>query len=128
MISQLRMSAAQTRGIFVNRGALDSPSFAPRPIQIAYRTQVFEDKHQNRRLIRVLQRLPDAALSVFHPNPYLHASIVDYSDGSSYTIWITNNSSIAIVPEMRASPGSLERLCNHISEHFAEGIIEEISA
>jgi antitoxin component of MazEF toxin-antitoxin module len=87
---------------------------------------VFSDKRQNRRLISVLRGLADSALSVTHPNPYLHASLVDYSDGSSYDVWVTNNTSVLIVPKRRASAASLERVCNHICEEFEEGHVGEV--
>lgn len=118
--------AAKGRELFLNRGVSDSPTRSARPLQITYGSPVFQDKDQNRRLIEVLHKLPDAALSVFHGNPYLHASLVDYATGSSYVLWITDNAAIKIVPELRATPGSLERICNHITEHFAEGEIGEI--
>jgi hypothetical protein len=125
ILKSLREVAAETRGIFQCRAAADSPTHTSRPIQISYDTQLFEDKLQNRRLIRVLRQLPDSALSVFHPNPFLHATIIDYSDGSSYTIWIMDNSAISIIPGLRATLGSLGRLCNHINEHFGEGQVKE---
>jgi hypothetical protein len=128
IISSLRRMAAENRVIFLKRGASESPTRTPRPLQVNYASPIFEDKNQNRRLITVLRRLPDSALSVFHPNPYLHASLIDYADGSSYTLWITDNSSITIIPEFKASAGSLERLCNHIAEWFGEGVIQEIPA
>lgn len=126
VLESLRTTAAQRRGIFQNRGAVESPTHAPRPIQISYDRRVFEDKSQNRRLIRVLKDLPDCALSVFHANPFLHASIVDYSDGSCYALWVTDSSAITVTPELKVTAASLARLCNHINEHFSEGSIEEV--
>jgi len=126
ILESIRITAAERAGIFQNRVVADSPTHASRPIQISYERGVFKDKNQNHRLIRVLGTLPDSALSVFHANPFLHASLVDYSDGSSYTIWVTDNSAIALVPELKATPASLARLCNHINEHFDEGFIEEL--
>ena len=128
VLKSLRERAVESRGIFQDRAVADNPTHTSRPIQISYDTNLFEDKKQNRRLIRVLRKLPDSALSVFHPNPFLHAAIVDYSDGSCYTIWITDNAAIAIIPGLRSTSGSLGRLCNHINEHFGEGQIEEIRA
>jgi len=112
--------------ILENRAVVSSPTRASRPIQISYESQVFADKRQNHRLIAVLREMPDSALSVFHPNPFLHASLVDYADGSSYTIWVTDNAAVKVIPELKATAASLGRLCNHINEYFSEGTIEEI--
>lgn len=128
VIARLRTIAAVNRALFMRRGAADSPTHLPRPLQMTYDASVFDDKSENRRLIEVLKRLPDSGLSVFHPNPYIHASLIDYWDGSSYTIWVNENSTICIVPEKKASPGSFERLCNHIAEFFGEAMISEVAA
>jgi len=126
VLDSLRRVAIEGSGMLQERAANDSPTHASRPLQITYETHLFEDKRQNHRLIRVLRQLPDSALSVFHPNPFLHASVVDYSDGSSYTIWITDNAAITLIPGLRATSRSLGRICNHINEHFGEGSIEEV--
>jgi len=126
-LNSIKTHVAATRGLFQGRAVSDSPTHAARPLQIAYNSGVFDDKKQNHRLIKVLRKLNDSGLSVFHPNPFLHAALVDYSDGSTYTIWVTDNSAIKIIPGMKATPGSLGRLCNHINEHFEEGNIEEIA-
>lgn len=128
VIRALRHEALAGRAMLQNRSVSDSPTHAPRPIQIAFDRGIFEDKGQNQRLIRVLRKLPDASLSVFHANPFLHASVVDYTDGSSYTLWITSNAAITVVPALKSSDRALGRLCNHINEHFAEGVIEEARA
>ena len=126
-LAGIRRTAAVSRGVFQERGVACSPTHAARPLQIAYSTPVFDDKKQNYRLIKVLRGLTDSSLSVFHPNPFLHAAFMDYSDGSTYTIWVTDSSAIKIIPGIKASSRSLGKLCNHINEHFEEGCIEEIA-
>lgn len=126
LLQALCVTAAERRGILQNRAARDTPRHASRPIRISYDTRLFDDKRQNHRLIEVLRLLPDTGLSVYHANPLLHAALIDYSDGSSYGIWITDNSAITIVPELKGSAGSLSRLCNHINEYFSEGVTEGV--
>ena len=111
-----------------NRAATNSPTQAPRPLQLFYADSLLADKSQNHRLIRVLRKLPDASISVYHPNPFLHASVVDYMDGSSYAIWITDSTAITVIPELKATTQSLGRLFNHINEHFGEGTIRDIAS
>jgi hypothetical protein len=120
-------TAAGHHGLLQNRSVFKSPTRAARPLQVSYPSGIFEDKRQNHRLIKVLRQLPDSGLSVFHCNPFLHGALVDYSDGSTYTIWVTDNCAVKIIPGLKASPRSLGRLCNHIHEHFEEGAVEEIS-
>ena len=122
----LRDQGLRGKHILEHRAVADSPTHTSRPIQILYDNPVFADKRQNHRLIAVLRKMSDSALSVFHPNPFLHASLVDYFDGSSYTIWVTDNAAVKVIPELKATPASLGRLCNHINEYFGEGTIEDI--
>ncbi|HUT59887.1 MAG TPA: hypothetical protein VNA25_18745 [Phycisphaerae bacterium] len=124
-LQAVRTTAGETRGIYEKRDVQSARGRAARPLEIRYESAVFNDKRQNRRLIRVLRTLSDSGLSVFHPNPFLHAGLLDYSDGSTYTIWVTDNCAIKIIPGVRASARSLGRLCNHINECFEEGSIEE---
>lgn len=108
------------------RDRLSSPTRLSRPIRVAYGHDVFNDKRQNARLIGVLEKLPDAELAVLHPNPYLHASLLDYSDGSSYEIWVTDPSSILIMPKRRATVQSFGRVCDHICDNFEEGEVRDL--
>jgi hypothetical protein len=127
VLDAVKSNAGANRCLFQDRAVSSSPTHAARPLQIAYTSGIFDDKKQNHRLIKVLRGLSDSGLSVFHPNPFLHAALMDYSDGSTYTIWVTDSSAIKIIPGLKASPRSLGRLCNHINEHFEEGSVEEIA-
>lgn len=117
-----------SRSFFQKRGRSDSPTGRSRPIRITYSEDVFADKRQNYRLIRVLRSLPDTSLSVYHPNPYLHVGLLDYSDGSTYDVWVTTMTSILVVPKKKATTASFERLCNHICEDFEEGEVVEFES
>jgi hypothetical protein len=121
-----RVALDQSR-IFQSRGAEESTTRSPRPVEIRFENPVFDSKAQNARLVSVLRRMSDSALSVFHANPFMHASVVDYLDGSSYRLWITDSSAITLIPDLRASATSLGRLCNHINEYFEEGLVQEIA-
>ncbi len=94
-------------------------------MRIVYTENVFADKRQNQRLVKVLDGLPEASLSVFHPNPYLHACLLDYTDGSSYDIWVAKPSAILVVPKRKATTQSIERVCNQICDEFEEGDVVE---
>jgi hypothetical protein len=115
------------RHIFENRSRVNSPDKASRPLKILYKNGIFADKKNNHRLIRVLENCPNAALSVFHPNPYLHASLIDYSDGSSYSILVSTSTGILITPERKATAQSLGRLCEYICDNFEEGDVVEFT-
>lgn len=127
VVSALMEAVNTSRTFFENRDRQSSPTGKARPVKVVYAQDIFQDKAQNQRLIRALQGLSNSALSVFHPNPYLHASLVDYADGSSFDIWVATRSSILIVPKMKSTTESIERLCNHVCDEFEEGEVEEFA-
>ena len=68
------------------------------------------------------------SLSVIHANPYIHLSVFDYYDGSSFNIWVLSTDRIIIVPQLKASFQSVKRLVNHIFDCYCEGDIEDYEA
>jgi len=114
-------------GLFTARDQRTSPSHCSRPILIDYsKKEIFQNRAENARLVAVLRQLNGISISVLHPNPYLQASIVDFDDGSGYTLWVTDPASLILVPQQKATASSLQRICDHICEHFSEGVISEI--
>ena len=107
-----------------NRQRIKEEKFKPKPIVIEYKIDLFKDSSQNKRLIEVLQGIPYSSLSVSHSNPYLSCSYVDFKDGSSYDIWILSNNEITIIPQMRSTYASLERLNHYIFIGLREGTIK----
>ena len=125
ILSRVAAIVARRRGFYDKRDRQSGVDRGPRPIEITYDQEVFSDKQQHGRLIRVITSLPNASFAVFHGNPYLHGTLVDYTDGSSYDIWIATATSILIVPKAKATSHSLSRLCNHICDRFEEGDVRE---
>jgi hypothetical protein len=113
--------------LFKDRARVKNRNYQPKPIIIEYEENVFKDRTQNKKLINVINSLPLTAVSAFHSNPYLHLSILDYQDLSSYDLWVLSNKRIVIVPQMRSSYISLNRLCNQILTSFREGEIKDFS-
>ena len=83
------------------------------------------NEEKNHRLAKVLSEFPKSSHTVYHGNPYLHASLVDYCDGSSYDLWVLSEDRLIIVPQLKASFGSISRFCEHIFRKFREGNIKE---
>jgi hypothetical protein len=117
--------AGQTMRFYSNRARRETPNNDPRPIVIEYPEPVFRDKSQNRRLAHSLNRLSKANVSVIHANPYFHASVVDFTDGSSYEVWVLSENRIIVTPQFRATSSSIERVCDHILSSFEEGDMKD---
>lgn len=95
------------------------------PLIINFGRDIFADPDKNKDHIAALASIPRCSISVYHLNPYIHASLVDYSDCSSYDIWVLVNDKLAIVPQVSATESSMGRLVNHIFEKMGGGRIEK---
>ncbi len=124
VINDIANKASSNLNLLSNRERLAKDNLKPNPIIIEYKIDLFKDKGQNIRLVEALQEITNTGLSVYHSNPYLHCSYIDFRDGSSYDIWVLSNNKITIVPQMRSTYASLERLCNHIFIGLREGKIK----
>lgn len=110
---------------FGNRSRRDNRNLAARPLTIDFDPDTFSDPSENIKFIQSLRRLNKASISVLHGNPYIHLSVIDYFDGSTFDLWVLNSSQLFIVPQMKGSVFSIKRLINHIFDTFAEGDIKD---
>ncbi len=110
---------------FQRRSRQDNTSGAVRPLVIDFEAQQFEDLEENQRFIGAMRSFPRASVSVVHGNPYIHLSVLDYYDGSSFDVWVLNGNSIVIVPQFRGSVSAIKRLINHVFDTYAEGRIKD---
>lgn len=99
----------------------------PEPLMIKFDTYIFEEKSMNKQYTKAIMEMPNCSVSEYHANPYLHLSLLDYLDGSSYDLWVLSVDKIAIIPAFRASKASMDRLLNHIFERISEGEVEHYS-
>ena len=122
--SMIKDAAAAVR-FYSNRGRTGTPRQEPRPVAIHYPDAVFHDKTKLRHLARVLHLMTRSSVSVLHANPYFRASVVDFTDGSCYDIWVLSENSIIITPQLRATSASMGRVCDHILSWFGEGTLRD---
>ena len=96
-----------------------------RALDIVLDDDVFSNIRENERLVHIIRAMPHSAGSTYNLFPYVHRSLVDYTDGSSFDILVSTVDRITIVPQLSATHASVARLVNHIFERFAEGHVEE---
>jgi len=97
----------------------------PKPTVINFEENVFEDISKNQSYVDALAELPSCSVSEYHTNPYIHLSLVDYLDGSSYDIWVVSSDRMVIIPQFSASNASIRRVVNHIFERIHDGVVEK---
>jgi len=108
-----------------NRERVKEDGYRLHPLCIEFDTEVFSQRESIEQLMRVLDLLKNTSFSVYHSNPSFHASLLDYYDNSSYEIFVLSNRRITIVPQMKATEGSLTRILEQVMRHFGEGSIRD---
>jgi hypothetical protein len=91
------------------------------PLKIQYKEGAIQGVEQNRRLVKALKGVSRSSITVYHDNPYLHASLLDFDDGTNVDVYLTSDHAISIIPGFNASRKSLSRICNQINKGFFEG-------
>ncbi len=98
---------------------------ALRPVEIVYRRSVFTSREDNQKLITALSNMQLGGVAVMHRNPYAHAVVLDFYDGSTFDVVVTRPDRLMIVPGFKSSFHSLMRLCEQVFRDFSEGEIQE---
>lgn len=112
--------------LYTGRSRIQNNKVTPaRPLTIEFGYTIFDRPENNKHLVNALKELTNSSVSVIHGNPYMHASVVDLLDGSSYDLWVLSKSRLIIVPQMRATYSSISRICDHIFRKFREGEVKE---
>ena len=95
------------------------------PLVAAFSSEYPIRKEDIKKVAAELRKLPDASVSVTQGNPYLRASISDQLDGSSYEVVLTSETRLLIIPQLRATQGSITRLCRFIYDAIGEAEFTE---
>ena len=119
------LSLPHDRNRRIEESAKSAGSDAVEPAVIIFDKKIFKDKGRNRRYVDMIAKMPNSSISEYHVNPHIHLSLVDYTDGSSYDIWVVTSDKLVIIPQIRASGASLKRLVNHIFKHMGEGNVKK---
>ena len=113
---------------FRNRGRQENPDLNIRPLAVTFEANVFANVAENAKFVEAMRSMSAASISVVHGNPYIHMSLIDYLDGSTFDIWAVEEDRLVIVPQMKASIPSIKRLINHIFDNYAEGRMSDFEA
>lgn len=127
LVSSLEFEAEDRIKLFENRGIKERNYHPSKPIQITYPFDIFSETKEIRKIGRTFSEYPNSSRIEYHCNPYYHASIADFLDGSSFDIWILTNRQLLIVPQTTSSVQAFERLTSYIFAQIGEGVIDEVS-
>lgn len=124
-ILPLAEDAAVRRSEMLRASAETASRPVPEPLIVRFGRKVFADPKKNAAHVAAIAAMPHIAINEHHVNPYIHLSMVDYMDCSSYDIWVLVSDRLAIIPQFSATDASMGRLVNHITEKFGDATIEK---
>lgn len=92
-------------------------------VDFRFEEPLFVDRANYNAVIEALSHLPRTSLALLHTNPYFHAALTNYEDGSEFDVFITGHSTISIRGRREASPASFLRIQNGLTEQFRDASI-----
>ena len=125
LLPHLEKIAIKRINLLSNRGLRERNLDPAKPIQISYSSDVLGTSESLADFADILARYPNATKAVFHANPYYHASVADYLDGSSIDVWVLHPRRILLIPQAKSSAPAFGRLISHIFDQFQEGDVDE---
>lgn len=114
--------------LFTKRARRENPQLDVRPLAIQFSANQFKDTEENARFITAVRKMDNASVSVLHGNPYISMSVVDYSDGSTFDLWVLNSDELVIIPQLKSSVPAMKRLISCVFDNYAEGIIRDFKS
>jgi hypothetical protein len=127
VVSALASAARERQDLYRNRNRTRgvTPETA---LAIELESPVLADPDAIAELLDEIARPRRLGVAVLHRNPYLHFAVTDYSDGSNFDAFVTDDSRVVIHPGYRSSTGALGRFVELITERFATRNIVEVPA
>lgn len=123
VIATLEQRASERLSLFEERGSRERNYHPSEPIEIAFDFDAFTGVEDVREFGAIMSKYPHSTKAVYHGNPYYHASIADYLDGSSFELWVLSQNKIVIVPQAKSSAQAFERLISYVFTEFNEGTV-----
>ncbi len=110
---------------FGRRSRGETPKRLARPVVVEFGEDCFAQREDNERFISAMREYDRASVSVIHSNPYIHLSVLDHYDGSSFELWVLRSDRLDIVPQFRASVHAIKRVVRHVYDTYAEGHLRD---
>jgi hypothetical protein len=116
VLSPLAAAASARVQLLADRSRRNAPEGIS-ALEIRLASRVFAESTHD--LVNELATTPRLGVSIFHRNPYFHAVLTDYRDGSSYDLYVTEDDRIIFYPGIRASTGSLASITEELADRFS---------
>ena len=100
--------------------------YRSRPFRIDFGKRLLAAPGSMESLRGSLTSIPHVSCTVVHGNPYFHAALVDYTDGSCLEVLVYDDSALTIIPQGRTTVRALQRVASTIFSRFREGALEEL--
>lgn len=110
-----------------DRNRRKETNYTSRPFNVNFDYAALNSKEQILKLSKTLHQIPSTTCTVLHGNPYFHAVIVDYDDGSTYEILVLGDNHLTVIPQGRTTVRALQQLCSYVFSEFREGELSDLN-
>jgi hypothetical protein len=125
LLPMLERAVGVRLDLFERRGLIERNYEPAKPLEIGFRRPLFTENETLRQFVELLMDYPRATKALLHANPYVHASVADFEDGSSFEVWVLNPKRILLMPRSRTSIAALSRFTEYVFSEFEEGDVSE---
>lgn len=124
LINSLENQASERFMFLKNRGIKERNYVHSESLEITFDEDVFQNIEDIHKFHSVINNYPNSTKAIYHSNPFFHASIADFLDGSSIDLWILSRNKIVLIPQAKSSVFAFNRLITHIYDTYGEGKVE----
>ncbi len=123
LLTFLEQRTSERLLLLQDRGIRERNYHPSKPIEIVFDYDAFDSIEDIREFGKIMAAYPRSGKAVYHGNPYYHASIADFVDGSSFDVWALSKDKVIIIPQAKSSAQAFERLITYVFTEFNEGTV-----
>lgn len=115
VLREIEATATRQRTLFSGRTRHVNVPIAP-PVSITLPDGFFGNRAQSGEFIGALSSISHLAVATVHRNPYLHLAVSDYTDGSTFDVFVTSDDEVDVHGGFTSSVEGFARLVTHITD------------
>jgi hypothetical protein len=115
VLREIEATATRQRALYSGRARRVNVPAAP-PVSITLPEGFFGNRQQSGEFISALSSISHLAVATVHRNPYLHLAVSDYTDGSTFDVFVTSDEEVDLHGGFTSSVEGFARLVTHITD------------
>ncbi|MEJ7799044.1 MAG: hypothetical protein WKF60_00905 [Ilumatobacter sp.] len=115
VLREIEAAATRQRTLYSGRTRHANVPVAP-PVSITVPDGFFGNREKSGEFISSLSSISHLAVATVHRNPYLHLAVSDYTDGSTFDVFVTSDEEVDVHGGFTSWVEGFARLVTHITD------------